>query len=79
MGNEVYTDLEKTPEPRLCDKYNHSEIYNYVFHFNAHRQKWYGVHRDMYITYWQDSSVAIEGNTVGEVIKKITLDGPSDL
>jgi hypothetical protein len=28
------------------------KIWNYVFHWNEYTQKWYAVHRDMYLEYW---------------------------
>lgn len=53
-------------------------FYNYIFHYNPHTQKWYGIHRDQYMQYWSDQTIAVVGDTVGEVQKKI-LDGLTNI
>lgn len=73
MINQVYTDLERTPDKLLCKQAQGkmSILYHWVFHYNPYTRKWYGVHRNQYAEYWNDQSIAVQGDTVGEVQKKI--------
>lgn len=47
------------------------QLYNWVYHYNPHTQKWYGIHRDDYLQFWNDQSIAIVADTVWEVQMKI--------
>ena len=72
MTNQVYTDLETTPEKLLCEQRSNMDIfYNWVFHYNPHNHKWHAVKREHYQEYWNNQSIAVQGDTVGEVQKKI--------
>lgn len=72
MTNQVYTDFERTPDKLLCEQRGNMDIfYNWVFHYNPHTRQWNAVHRDNYMEYWSNHNIAITGDTVGEVQKKI--------
>ena len=73
MTNQVYTDFERTPDKLMCEERNSRQdiFYNWVFHYNPHTRKWNGVHRDHYMQYWSEQDIAVTGDTVGEVQKKI--------
>ncbi len=82
MKNQVYTDLERTPEKALlCEEINAGRsqaLQDWVYHYNPYTRKWYGIHRSRYIQYWGDHTIGIVGDTVGEVQKQI-LDGLTDI
>lgn len=70
MSQEIYTDLEFTPR---CSGIL-ANLHNWVYHFNPHTRQWNGIHRDNYMEYWNDHTLSIKADTVGEVQQKI-LDG----
>lgn len=50
--------------------------YNYVYHFNEFENKWYCVHRDSYMNYWnknfkKDDYLWTSGKTIEEAAGKM--------
>lgn len=47
-------------------------IWNYVFHWNEYTGKWYAVHRDRYLEYWNvEKDGFLSDESLDELIKKI--------
>lgn len=47
-------------------------IWNYVFHWNEYTGKWYAIHRDKYLEYWNvEKDVFASHEDLNELIKKI--------
>jgi hypothetical protein len=43
---------KKKQKELLIELMNMEKIWNYVFHWNEYTQRWYAVHRDRYLEYW---------------------------
>jgi len=47
-------------------------IWNYVFNWNEYTGKWYAIHRDKYLEYWNvEKDVFASHENLDELIKKI--------
>ena len=56
-------------------------INNWVFHFNPYTQKWYGIHRDDYLQYWNDRDAGnfLEGDTIAAIVAQIESYGSGNI